>query len=204
MARVVKRCQEFQRRMVLVETDLPLSGLETLLHRPSNPCYAHEVGKGDQAGRPAAVEGQLTGRVVAADQDAVPAIIVRVSVSAHVSEPGPVVVARPFRPVSGTAPGPRPGGQVGSDEVGAAAGLAAVERQKMVAGDGHDVAETQFPQLVAQTTVVAVGLVRSRPPGRDPRVDRCGDHVLSHLRTSGERDVVRDARLLTPLAVARP
>jgi hypothetical protein len=61
--------------LVLVKTDLPLSGLERLLHDPANPRHPHKLGKGGRPGCPAAVESQLAGGVVAADQQTVPAVV---------------------------------------------------------------------------------------------------------------------------------
>jgi hypothetical protein len=152
--------------LVLVKTDLPLSGLERLLHDPTNPRYPHKLGKSGRPGCPAAIEGQLTGGGVAADQQTVPAVVAGVTVGADVGEPGPVVEPWPFRPVTGTASGPRGGGQVLGQTVGTTAGLSAVDRHEMIAGDGQDVTQAQFPQPGPQAGVVAVGLVRGDPSGR--------------------------------------
>jgi hypothetical protein len=57
----------------------------------------------------------------------VPAAVVGVTVGADVGEPGPVVEPWSFRSVAGAAAGPRGGGQVFGQMVGAAAGLTGVE-----------------------------------------------------------------------------
>jgi hypothetical protein len=130
--------------LVLVETDLAFRGLEPFLDRPAEPGDADQLRQGRRAWGPAAVEGQLTGGVVAADQQAVVPAVVGIGVSADLGEPGLVVKPRAFRAGAGAAALPCRGGQFSGDLVGAAAGLATVERQQMIAGDGQDVTEPQL------------------------------------------------------------
>src|SRR5690349_7277212 len=121
--------------LVLVQPDLTLSGLEAFFHDPADSRHPHELSEGSRAGCPAAVESQLAGGVVAADQQTVPAVVVGVTVGADIGQPGPVVEPGTLRPVAGTAAGPRGARQILGQSVGTAAGLTAVDRHEMIAGD---------------------------------------------------------------------
>lgn len=61
--------------LVLIETDLARSGLEPRLRDPTDRGHARKLG--EVAGCPVAIEGQLTGGVDAADQQAVPTLVVQ-------------------------------------------------------------------------------------------------------------------------------
>ncbi|WP_153040646.1 hypothetical protein [Actinoplanes sp. TFC3] len=102
---------------MLVKTDLALSGLKTFFHDPANSRHPHQLGERDWTRCPTAVERQFTGRMVAADQQTVPAVVVRITVGADVGQPGPVVDPWSFPPGAGAAPGLRGGEQVGGQPV---------------------------------------------------------------------------------------
>src|SRR3954447_10472350 len=70
--------------------------------RPNAPCCGVDGLRclAEQDLVAAAVEGQLTDGVVTADQQAVPAVVVRVAVGTHTTQPGAVIEARALRPGS--------------------------------------------------------------------------------------------------------
>jgi hypothetical protein len=110
----------------------------------------------------------------------------------------PVEDPRPLGAVSAAAALPRLVGGVRGQYVGA--GLAGVARDGLALGDGGDVADTALLLPVPEAAVLAVGLVRGHPGGRDARVQCPAQHQPGKIGLGGELHVVGDARI-SPHAV---
>ena len=101
--------------LVLIQPGQSLAGLEILLRGPADPGDLDQGGQRDVAGAVAAVERQLPGAAVAADQQ--PAVTGPAGVD---GQPGPVVVAVALGALARGVPLPRPAGQAGGDLAGLA------------------------------------------------------------------------------------
>jgi hypothetical protein len=94
--------------LVLVQADQALAGLEALLDGPAAPGDPDQGGQKDGAGCPAAVEGQLAGSLVAADQQPVLGSLIAILATVEADE-RPVVIAVALGASAGrdALPGPR-------------------------------------------------------------------------------------------------
>src|SRR6266700_81768 len=129
MARVVHWYQESHRRAWCSSSPVsPFAGLEILLRGPADPGDLDQEGQRDVAGAVAAVERQLPGAAVTADQQ--PAVTGPSGVD---GQPGPVVVAVPLGAGAGGVALPRLAGQPGGDR----AGLAKARRGGDLVAGGH-------------------------------------------------------------------
>jgi site-specific DNA recombinase len=173
------------------------------LDGPAPPSDPDKDGQRYRAGHKAAVEGQLPGLLVAADQQ--PALGGLASMTEAIvveADERPVVEAVTLGALAARdlLPGPRrnPGGQlVGA--VGVAAGDHAV-----VAGHHQHVADRAGFQLGPQPGIGAVDLVGGHPCCRDAGIQRAGQHPGGQLRLGGKPDLVGDAGCLQALGVTGP
>jgi hypothetical protein len=139
--------------LVLVQANQALAGLEALLDGPAPPGDSHQRGQRYRLGHEAAVEGQLAGSLVAADQQPVLGSLF----AAVEAQECPVVVAVAFRaPASRDAlPGPR--WDTPEQGVGALGDAASPDR--MVAGNRQHIADAAGLKLGPQSWAGAVDLV---------------------------------------------
>jgi len=96
--------------LVLVQADQALAGLESLFDRPAPPRDPDQSGQEHGAGCPAAVEGQLTGGAVAADQQpGLTSLAANMGSSVVQADKRPVVQAVALGAAAGghALPGPR-------------------------------------------------------------------------------------------------
>src|SRR5580692_1520859 len=96
--------------LVFIQPGQAFAGLEILLGGPADPGGLDQGGQGDTARAVAAVERQLAGVAVAADQQAAVTGLAGVG-----SQPGPVVVAVPLGALAGGVALPGAAGQAGGD-----------------------------------------------------------------------------------------
>jgi GNAT superfamily N-acetyltransferase len=157
-----------------------VAGLEAFLNGPAASSDPDQGGQRGRSGRPAVVEGQLAGLVVAARQQPV-----LVSLAARSGSPwskrtnGPVVQTVAF----GAAPGrdPRSGPrrdppEQGVDPVGVPAG-----DHPVIAGHHQHIADVSGFKLGSQVRVSAVTLVAGDPGGRHAGVQHSGEMVVASL-----------------------
>jgi hypothetical protein len=114
--------------------------------------HPDQGGKRHRVGHPAAVEGQLAGLLVAADQQPALRCLVAMSRIAVVqADERPVVVAVAFGALAGRHALPCPRRDAGGQGVDAAAGAA--DPDQVVAGDRQDVADPAGLKLGPQSGV---------------------------------------------------
>jgi site-specific DNA recombinase len=172
------------------------------LDPPPGADHRDEVGQAGGGGGVAAVERQLAGVAVAADeQDAVPGVVTRRGIVRADLDHGPVVVAVALGAVAGPQPLPGPAGQPGRERAGGEAargGGHAVAR-----GDGDRVAVAQFAYPGAQV-MAAIDLVGRHPAGWHACIAGPLEHHGGQLGLGRERQLVRDSGQLAALVVRCP
>src|SRR5262249_44827699 len=101
--------------LVLIQPGPFLPGLEILLRGPADSRDLDQGGQRNMAGAVAAVERQLPGAAVAADQQPAVTRLARVD-----GQPGPVIPAVPLGALARGVALPRPAGQAGGELAGLA------------------------------------------------------------------------------------
>src|SRR4030095_5571077 len=184
------RYQERQRRTWCWSNPTsPLPVWKTISSLQRCPATRTRTASGTGTGHPAAVEGQLPGSLVAADQQPVlPGLAIRSRVEA---DERPVVPAVALGALAGRHLLPCP--RRDTPKQGISAAGSGAEGNGVVTGDRQHVTDAAGLQLGAQPRVGAVDLVAGDPGGRDAGVQRAGEHLTGQGRLGGEPDLVGDA-----------
>jgi hypothetical protein len=167
------------------------------LRGPADPGDLDQDGQRDGAGAVAAVERQLPGPAVAADQQ------VAVARPAGVDAcPGPVVIPVALDASPGRAALPGLAGQAGGELAGRAG--ACRGGHPVAGGHGQHIPHLAAFQVSAQARIGAVHLIGGDPRGRSARIQRAGEHGPGQGWLGRERRRGRDACGRAPGRVTGP